>query len=671
MLMARILGAAVLTLGLWTSALGQGPDPRIDEAGRERAYWPPDRPFDHLHMRLELTIPTMEQAQLQGLETLRITPVGTGRTELRLSAKGPRIRSIEMIDRSTTATCTFTQDGTDVYIDLPRTVNVGEAVDLRMAYDVDFSNNKGEGLTWSVGKATAKSVTRQFPQIHSQGQADENSRWFICHDFPNERLTTEVIVNIEDGYEVLSNGVLKWKESLNGRVRWYWSQEQPHPNYLVSLVIGKFAVVEVGGPGTARPGLAMPVYVEVGREENAEKVFRNTPAMIAAFERIFDEPYPWAMYAQACLRDFTAGGMENTAATSLYDDVAADGDADEDDLISHELAHQWLGNLLTCDGWEHLWLNEGWASYAEALWREEQARQEGTNVSAAYQRAMMSNVRKQRSMNRARSPEVPAMVTNRYVDPDDLFSRPDDVYSKGAVVLHMLRERLGEATFLAGVRKYIDDHKERGLVDSDDFRRTMEDASGQSLERFFDQWVYRPGPAELSVELEYAAGLLSIQVSQTQQIDRNNPAYAMSIPVRIKFDDETTQWESIDIDTKQTRAEFRVKGKPAQVTLDPNVTVFARTRTTKPLAMWIDEARSGPTLFARAEAIEMLGTSASREARRALAAVAGNQQECQQIRRLAAERMISSRVHEGIEQVKMWMKSMSERRTAFAVEVAR
>ncbi|MFZ4575053.1 MAG: M1 family metallopeptidase, partial [Phycisphaerales bacterium] len=340
--------------------------------------------------------------------------------------------------------------------------------------------------------------------------------------------------------------------------------------------------------------------------------------------------------------DFAAGGMENTSATTLYDAVAADPDSDEDDLISHELAHQWFGDLLTCDGWEHLWLNEGWASFSEALWSEHRAAKDGKDPAKAYQSSILSSVRAQRSRNRAYSPRTPAMVTNRYTDPDSLFSRTDDVYSKGSVVLHMLRQRLGAETLLAGTRHYINENKERGLVDTDDFRRALEEISGESLERFFEQWVLRPGLAQLKVELNYeeADGLLKIELRQAQKVDYLNPAYAFTLPVRIKFADDSVQWEYIDMDTTQTRAEFRVKEKPSQVTIDPNVTVFARTEVTTPLAMWIDEIRRPATLFAAVDAAEALSLIDADPARSALTRASVDTASPPEVRAVATEALL-------------------------------
>lgn len=549
----------------------------------------------------------MNEAKLNAKMVLEVAPIGMARSSITLNCKGPIVQTVRMGGKDRT----FSQADGALLIQFGAPIEVGQSTEIEIAYSLDFSKNKGEGLTWSAPREETDSRTLAFPQIHSQGQADENSRWFPCHDFPNERLTTELIVTLESGYEVCSNGHLVEKTEASDRTRWHWLQDKPHPNYLVTLVVGKFSVFDVGGPESARPGLPMPVYVQQGAENEAREVFANTAEMVAVFEKLFDEPYPWDQYAQLCVRDFVAGGMENTSATSLYAGAARGEKGDHDDLIAHELAHQWFGDLLTCRSWDHLWLNEGWATYAECLWSEHLGSLKSPEAGGrAYQRAVVQNFRKQRSMNRSAAPETPAMVTNRYEDPDKLFSRVDDVYSKGGIILHMLRQRLGDEAFFAGVRKYIDDHKEKGLVETSDFRRALEATSGQSLERFFEQWAMRPGMAALSIEYAHdeAAGTLSISVEQTQVVDRFNPAYAFTLPFLLKFADGSTQWAYLDMDSRATATTVKVPSKPEQITIDPNLTVFARSNVKQPLAMWFRDLLDAPTEFARARAYEAIST---------------------------------------------------------------
>lgn len=645
-------GAALLSVVLTSGALAGeaawvAADPRIDsDSGRALLNYPHDRHFDHLHMNLELDIPSMLTPNLTGVETLDVAPIGCPRSELVLDCRGPEVQSVTLAgsDRP------FKLESGQLRIDLGRDVPPGEPIRIQIRYTLDFSKNKGEGLTWSKPIPGADSQTRANPQIHAQGEAELNSRWFPCHDFPNERLTTELIVTLEEGYEVVSNGHLVSTEPAGpGRVRVHWSQDKPHPNYLVTLAIAKFAVVDVGGPDSARPGLPMPVYVPWGNEKNVKDVFGYTPKMIAFFEQRFGVSYPWDQYAQVCVRDFSAGGMENTSATFLTVGTSNPAEpGDRDDLVSHELAHQWFGDYVTCNSWEHLWLNEGWASFAECLWNEHKAASMGDNPSAkrgrdAYLKSVLGYMRQMRLRSRSSLPSAIPMASKRYNDPDAVFTKPDDPYAKGASILHMLRERLGDDAFFAGTTNYLKAHA-LSTAESDDFRRALEAASGQSLQRFFAQWVYRPGVPRLKVDFDWSErdSRLEVAVEQTQTIDRLNPAFAFTLPIYVKFEDGSARWIGLPIDSREVKTAFELPSKPTHAAIDPNLEVLAAIDTRKPLAMWLDELRHGVTIASRLDAAYNLADWAAPEAWDALEVVALSDRD-EDVRQAASDSLKAAR----------------------------
>jgi aminopeptidase N len=586
-------------------------DPRIDaKTGRQVGVWPLARHFDHIDMSLELTFPDIGKATLIGHERLVIAAIGSPRQVVSLVNNGPVISTV----RADGQPCTFTQTGKSLNITLPRAVEPGASTTLDIEYELDFSKNRGEGLTYSKANPDSSSLTRQVPQIHAQGQAELNSRWFPCHDFPNDKLTTRIIVHVQEGFDVISNGHLVSRgPSSKGTAeqpltRWEWFQDKPHSPYLVTLVIGKFARIDLGGPQSARPGLDIPVFTPWGTEERVASLYSKTPAMMAFFEQLFDEPYPWDQYAQCIVRDFNAGGMENTSCTLMTTGSTRGEDGSQDDLIAHELAHQWFGDLVTCNSWAHIWLNEGWASFAEALWKEHEAAKDGEDkATTAYQRTVRGFFQSQRFRNKSSWPQYTPMVSNRYSDPDSLFSRPEDPYAKGAMLLHMLRQRIGDNAFFAGTRAYLDKFRFQ-TAETDDFRREMEAASGQSLERFFDQWAYRPGLPRLSVELNWdeSAKSLGVSLSQTQTVDANNPAFVFSLPIRVKFDDDTTAWVELDVAGKTASGSFPFDRKPKQVSIDPRMSIMAASEITKDIAWWMDELAHPASYHALASATEAL-----------------------------------------------------------------
>ncbi len=567
-------------------------DPRINpESGRKVANWPKARHFDHLHMRLDLAFPDLSKPELTGVMTLRARAQGRTRDTLVLDSRGPAIQSVTVNGQN----AAFTLEEGKLRITLPTPAPMGAEVTVVVRYTLDYSANKGEGLTFSPGKPDGKGPTEQFTQVHAQGQAELNSRWFPCHDFPNERLATELIVTVpqstdEHPWVVVSNGRLESKtDNADGTTTWHWNQALPHAPYLVTLAIAKFAVIELGGPTSARPGLPMPIYVPIGTEETATVVFEDTARMVTFFEKLFDEPYPWDMYAQVCVRDFAAGGMENTSATLLYANVATSKPGSQDDLIAHELAHQWFGDLITCKSWEHLWLNEGWATFAEALWVEEEARQQHPDDPAmarkAYMRSIAQAAQGLRRTNRATAPRFTAMVSNRYSDPDRVFSKMDNPYSKGALVLHMLRQRLGDDAFFKGVRLYVDRFR-LGTVETDDFRRVLEEVSGHSLEQFFETYALRPGIPKLAVDLAWDQGtsVLTISAEQTQPIDRFNPAYALTLPIVVELEGGSTATTTLEFSERTGRVTLPLTARPIDVRIDPEITCLAAVTKRTPLA---------------------------------------------------------------------------------------
>jgi aminopeptidase N len=367
------------------------------------------------------------------------------------------------------------------------------------------------------------------------------------------------------------------------------------------MAVGRFDVVNVGGPKSARPGLWMPVYGPLGSGEAIRDIFANTPDMVAHFEKLFDEPYPWDKYAQVLVRDFAAGAMENTSATTFHPQFARGRRGSADSIIAHELVHQWFGDLATYKSWQHLWLGEGWATFGEALWAEEAEGDDG------YQAAIMSDYIRE-SASRGYIPRSGGMVSNRYKDPQSRFVSPgDNVYSRGGFFLHMLRKRVGDQAFFKGSALYLDRFR-LACAETDDFRKCLEEVSGESLERFFEQWAKRPGQPRIEMDLAWDAGAkkLSVIVEQMQRVDADNPAYAFTLPIYCDLGNDQGKWVYLDMDTTRVEGTFTLASQPVDVAIDPNMTLLLRSKVRQPLAAWLHQLRHGPTLFARVQAAEAL-----------------------------------------------------------------
>ncbi len=564
---SAILTHAVLMLLIALPSVATAQIAPIDRDGRDQRVWAPDRPFDHEHLRLEITVPDMGVDRFSGVARFRLIARARQRTTLRLDA-GPGLR-IDQV-RADGRDATFEHAASDLTITLPRAVPPGATVEIEVTYEALDPGGDSLGLT-HVPDDPATDL--DDPYFHSQGQTELNHLWFPCHDFPDERLTTELIADVPTGFEAVSNGRLVGIDRSPTRSVFHWSQSRPHPAYLVTFAVGRFEVVNLGGAECARPGLWMPVYGPPGSAELMRRRFANTAPMMAYFERLFDEPYPWEKYAQVVVPAFS-GAMENTSASTFSDGLLRTPGEFFEPYVVHELAHQWFGNLVTCATWEHLWLNEGWATFCEALWAEH------TVGQRAYLRVIGQALSAQRQWGAGSLPRTPGMTSHRYREPDDRFGRANSVYDRGVLVLHMLRFHLGDDIFFESMRRYLDRFGDAS-VETADYRRVLEEVSGRSLERFFDQWVHRPGHPRLDVDIRWNAtsNALEVGVVQRQTIDHLNPAYAFELPLRLETGAPDPVDVVVPVSGRETTWSVGLPVAPERVDVDPYLTVIAETTT--------------------------------------------------------------------------------------------
>ena len=475
-----------------------------------RPRWAPDRLADIRHIVLELTV-LPEKGQLRGTVTHYLTPIGEPISRIPFNLNELTVDAVKVGGRETR----FHHEGGILDVFLSPALQPGKEVPISITYH----GSPRAGLNFT---APDKSYPNRPYSAWSQGQDEYSRYWWPSHDFPNQKSTTEMVVTAPGKYEVVSNGRLV-SVSKNRDMRiWHWIQEIPHVAYLVSLVVGEF-----DHWGEEVDGLPLDYYVPVGRRKDGERSFANTPEMIRCLAAFAGQPYPYAKYAQVAVPDFTWGGMENTSATTLTDFALQDErslpDSDFDSLVAHELAHQWFGDLVTCREWAHAWLNEGFASYCEYVWSEwylgEDEAQEKRRVDAAAYLAEDARYRR-------------PIVWRTYFEPVELFDI--HLYEKGAWVLWMLRNVVGNDLFKRAIQAYVARHRE-GLVTTPDLVRVFEDVTGRSLGWFFDQWVYGAGHPEFEVNYSWDedAGVARVAVKQTQKVEGDTHLFRM--PVQIAF----------------------------------------------------------------------------------------------------------------------------------------
>ncbi len=410
-------------------------------------------------------------------------------------------------------------------------------------------------------------------QIWTQGEPDEARHWFPSFDFPSDKATTEQYITADKGETVIGNGdLVERKENPDGTVTFHYSMPVLHSTYLVSFIIGDYVKTE-----EKYKDIPLGYYVYPGRERIVPKAFGKTRDVLRVFEELTKTPYPYSKYDQTIVAGFQDfSGMENITATTLADNdvFMAEfpfGASLVEDLVSHEAAHSWFGNLVTCKNWAELWLNEGFATFMEAAFREKMYGRE------AYIQKIKADVEiflADDAVNTKRNG-----LFNRNADNvKALFDRPATTYNKGGAVLHTLREQVGDKAFWSGVQAYLNRHK-LSNVETTDLKDAMETASGQKLDWFFDQWVYGLGSPKLEIKQAYdqRTKTLTVTVAQIQRTDKLTPdAYRLPMDIDI-VTDKGTRSERLEVTKRLETFTFKTDGKPVRIRLDKKERIPLKT----------------------------------------------------------------------------------------------
>jgi aminopeptidase N len=558
---------------------------------------PGDRPIDIRDIRLELRVDVKDKTA-EGKATIQFRTIKPTRS-LSFDAADFHIKSVRWKNglAGQDEPARFTHDGKKLIVDLQSRWPAGREGTLLVDYRVHEPKDGLHFYAPTVREPEAPLL------VWSQGEPTSNRYWFPCIDQPDQRQTTQMVVTVPAGFEALSNGkLLDRKENPDHTATFNWRQDKPHPSYLVTLVVGQFDVVR-----EEWEGIPVLYYVPKGKAAEAKVTFAHTRDMLSYFSRRFGIRYPWDKYAQVCAFEF-GGGMENTSATTLGDRTLQDErsilDRSPDGLISHELAHQWWGDLVTCRDWSHLWLNEGFASYAEALWDEQShGADDYTYNMDRKARLAIEGGRKRPVMDR------------RYTDPGSMFDGRS--YPKGAWVLHMLRRHLGDEAFFKGLERYGTEFRLQP-AETDDFRRVLERTSGRDLDRFFYDWLERPGSPDLDVTTQYLPDeqQVKIVVKQTQpeeafHIELKLALYTAGSEQPIMLEQEMTD--------KQATFQIPVSGAPTRLDVDPDQLVLATIHETKPRELWRAQLLEAREIPGRLRAINHLSADKSDENRELLA----------------------------------------------------
>ena len=434
-------------------------------------------------------------------------------------------------------------------------------------------------------------------EIWTQGEAEDTHHYIPIYDYPNDRTTWEMVLTVPGDWLTVSNGkLLSVQDAQGGQKTWTWRQSQPASTYLISFVAGEYTEKK-----DAWRNIPLTYNVPHGDEDTLEPTFRHTKEMLDFFSERFGVMYPWDQYAQTAVDDFVASGMENVSATTLAErdmvhaELASEKPEAADGLISHEMTHQWFGDLVTCKDWTNTWLNEGFATFGASLWEEHSY---GPDASS-YQYWRTQNTWMQ-------SRELyPIPIVTR--DINDSVEYVGNVYDKAGWVIQMLREQMGDEAFFRALKHYLEANRLQNVV-SADLAKAIEESSGTNVDQFFDQWVYGAGAPRFMVRASYddAQKKVSLSVRQTQKVEAHVGLFRVPIDVAIT----TSRGEkSFPIETSKADETFTfsVDGPPLMVLFDKGDKILKSVDFQKTPEEWMRQLKMASDVPDRADAAYALG----------------------------------------------------------------
>ena len=532
---------------------------------------------DIVHTNLSVRF-DWEKQYLHGTAEITAKPYFRATNELILDAKGFDIHHVKMGELA----LNYQYEDDKLVIRLDKVYKRTESYTISIDYTAkpnELDTKGGVAITDAKGLYFINPLGHEDKpqQIWTQGETEFSSCWFPTIDKPNERMTQNIAITVQNKYTTLSNGLLvKSEQNKDGTRTDYWEQSLGHTPYLAMMAVGDFNITT-----DKWRGIDVDYYLEDDYHKHARGIFGRTPEMMEHYSEILGVDYPWEKYAQVVVRDFVSGAMENTTAVIHGEFVQMDEremlDRHEEDIIAHELIHHWFGDLVTCENWANLPLNEAFATYGEYIWREKGF---GRMAADKHLDADLNSY-----FREARSKQVD-MIRFDYTDKDDMFDSHS--YAKGGRVLHMLRHYLGDEAFYLGLQKYLEDNA-FSTVEIHQLRLAMEEVCGEDLNWFFNQWFLNSGHPILAFSYEYedSTNTQWVYIEQLQNLE-TTPLYKLNMDVALYFEDSVFTY-NIDVEDGFDAFAFTTNSAPTNVVVDSEHILLAEIIDEKPEEWWLDQ----------------------------------------------------------------------------------
>ncbi len=542
-----------------------------------------------VHTKLDLRF-DIPNSLMHGKAEITLTPHFNPVEELVLDAKGMIIHSVQVNNQKVSFNYF---ENKELIIQLDRSYTKNE----KYIVTIDYTSQPEKVV--KLGVADEKGLYFIDPndtnpkiptQIWSESEPELSSIWFPTIDAPNQKSSQEISLTVPSYYETLSNGKLLSQHSNPDNTRTdTWKQDLKHAPYLFFIGIGEFSIVK-----DTWKGKEINYYVEKDQEPFAKGVFGKTPKMLQFYEDLFGVEYPWEKYSQIVVREYISGAMENTTAVVHSDDAYQNSREliDEntwENTIAHEVIHHWFGDLVTAESWSNLPLNEAFANYGEYLWFEHE-----------YGKDYAENFiyKERQSYLRSKKNKTKDLIRFDYDKPSDMFDSVS--YEKGGLVMHMLRNYLGDEVFFAGLKKYLNDNK-FGTAEAHQLRLALEDISGKDLNWFFNQWFFSNGHPELLVS--HSVGAFGNQV--TVNINQTNEVFEFPLNIDVyQVGGKTTHM--VWVNKSQQSFSFELDSKLKLVDVNPEGILLSEIVQNKTIDEYAYQYSNAKSYKSRREAIEYL-----------------------------------------------------------------
>ena len=516
------------------------------------------RDYDALHYKIQLRFDE-DNARFYGKCTISVSPLRDQFDRCELDAEVLKVTEATTVDGKPLR---FTQSDSAVTVFLSRAYSYQDSLSFTLHYESDNPaldpKRYGMGSNYDLG-LDFKEKTPDNPQLINTLSFPEGARhWFPCNDVPGDKATQETIAIVKSSYKALSNGrlVSVSENPKNGTSTYHWKQELPHSTYLFAFVAGPYTVIE-----DSLGSLPVNYWVYPQDVENAHRSFHKTPEILAFFNKEYGFDYPWIKYDQITIPGI-GGGAESTTATVLGQSTIHDARADQDFpshwLIAHEAAHQWWGDLVTMRTWSQAWINESFATYGEYLFSKHDLGDDEGAINLLK--------KKNQYLNEAHNKYIRPMVLEHYVYPNNVFD--SHLYPKGATILNMLQWIMGDAPFRRAISHFLHKHAFQA-VETGQLMTAIKEATGQNMDWFFRQWIYKSGHPVFDVSYiwEKETQEIVLKIAQKQELSEQVPIYKTPVVIGVTTADGTTN-KKIWITRKEENIRLKCTEKPLLVRFD-------------------------------------------------------------------------------------------------------